>query len=85
MSLTSTSGAELRTWLKACTTEMGRGEIDFDEVFAALASVGFHGLISSCVFGWEEYAAEISVRQREKATALIDKHVGRGSPETGRH
>jgi len=31
-------------------------------------------VISSCVFGWEEHAAEISVRQREKATALIDKH-----------
>jgi myo-inositol catabolism protein IolH len=54
--------------------EMGRGEVDFDEVFAALASIGFDGIISSCVFGWEEQAAEISVRQREKATALIEKH-----------
>jgi myo-inositol catabolism protein IolH len=54
--------------------EMGRGEVDFDEVFAALASIGFDGIVSSCVFGWEEQAAEISVRQREKATALIEKH-----------
>jgi myo-inositol catabolism protein IolH len=57
--------------------EMGRGEVDFDEVFAALAGVGFDGVVSSCVFGWEEHAAEISVRQREKATALIEKHFSR--------
>jgi myo-inositol catabolism protein IolH len=58
--------------------EIGRGEVDFDEVFAALASVGFDGVVSSCVFGWEEQAAEISVRQREKAGALIEKHFGAG-------
>lgn len=56
--------------------EIGRGEVDFDEVFAALAATGFDGVISSCVFGWEEHAEEISVRQREKALALIDKHYG---------
>jgi myo-inositol catabolism protein IolH len=56
--------------------EIGRGEVDFDEVFAALARVGFDGVVSSCVFGWEEDAAGISVRQREKATALIEKHFG---------
>jgi myo-inositol catabolism protein IolH len=56
--------------------EIGRGEVDFDAVFAALAGVGFDGVISSCVFGWEEDAAGISVRQREKATALITKHFG---------
>jgi myo-inositol catabolism protein IolH len=56
--------------------EIGRGEVDFDEVFAALARVGFDGVVSSCVFGWEEDAAGISVRQREKATALVEKHFG---------
>ncbi|MGW0877777.1 sugar phosphate isomerase/epimerase family protein [Streptomyces sp. NPDC002740] len=60
-------------------SEIGKGEVDFDAVFAALAAVGFDGVISSCVFGWEEYAEEISVRQREKATALIDKHFGTGA------
>ncbi|GAA1866734.1 sugar phosphate isomerase/epimerase [Pseudonocardia ailaonensis] len=58
--------------------ELGRGEVDFDEVFAALAAVGFDGVLSSCVFGWEEHAAEISVRQREKITALVEKHFGAG-------
>jgi myo-inositol catabolism protein IolH len=54
--------------------EMGRGEVDYDEVFTALASVGFDGVISSCVFGWEEDADGVNARQREKAQALVDKH-----------
>ena len=56
--------------------EMGRGEVDYDAVFAALASVGFDGVISSCVFGFEEDARGISERQRDKAVALIDLHFG---------
>jgi myo-inositol catabolism protein IolH len=56
--------------------EIGRGEVDFDEVFAALAGVDFDGVISSCVFGWDEQAGEVSVRQREKALALVGKHFG---------
>ncbi|MBC3193050.1 sugar phosphate isomerase/epimerase [Pseudonocardia sp. C8] len=58
--------------------EIGRGEVDFDEVFAALAASGFDGVLSSCVFGWEEHAEEISVRQRGKAVALVEKHFGAG-------
>jgi myo-inositol catabolism protein IolH len=56
--------------------EMGRGEVDYDAVFAALAAVGFDGVISSCVFGFEEDAQGISERQRDKALALIGKHFG---------
>ena len=47
----------------------------YDEVFAALATVGFDGVISSCVFGWEEDADGVNTRQRDKAQALIDKHL----------
>ena len=57
--------------------EMGRGEVDFDAVFAALAAVGFDGVVSSCVFGFEEDARGISERQRDRAVALIDTHFGR--------
>jgi myo-inositol catabolism protein IolH len=56
--------------------EMGRGEVDYDAVFAALAEVGFDGVVSSCVFGWEEDARGVSERQRDKAQALIGKHFG---------
>lgn len=55
--------------------EMGHGEVDYDQVFAALAAVGFDGVISSCVFGWEEDADGVNTRQRDKAQALIDKHL----------
>lgn len=54
--------------------EVGRGEVDHDEVFAALASVGFDGVVSSCVFGFEEDARAISERQRDAAVALVAKH-----------
>ena len=56
--------------------EMGRGEVDYDDVFAGLAEVGFDGVISSCVFGWDEDAAGVSVRQRDRALALIGLHFG---------
>ena len=60
--------------------EMGRGEVDYDEVFAALAAIGFDGVVSSCVFGWNEDADGINVRQREKAEALITKHFTTAGP-----
>jgi myo-inositol catabolism protein IolH len=56
--------------------EMGMGEVDYDAVFSALAAVEFDGVISSCVFGWEEDARGVSERQRDKALALVGKHFG---------
>ena len=56
--------------------EMGRGEVDFDAVFAALAAVNFDGVISSCVFGWEEDAHGVSERQRDQRAGADRKHFG---------
>ena len=56
--------------------EVGRGEVPYDEVFAALAGVGFDGVVSSCVFGFEEDARAISERQRDAAVALVRQHFG---------
>ena len=50
--------------------------MDYDAVFAALAAVEFDGVMSSCVFGWEEDARGVSERQRDRALALVDKHFG---------
>jgi len=61
--------------------EMGRGEVDYDAVFSAQATVGFDGVLSSCVFGFEEDARGISERQRDQALALIDRHF-RGDART---
>ncbi len=62
--------------------EMGRGEVDYDTVFAALAEAGFDGVISSCVFGWEEDARGISERQRDRALALVGRHFGSDAERT---
>jgi len=56
--------------------EMGMGEVDYDAVFASLAEVDFDGVISSCVFGFEEDARGVSERQRDQAVALVNKHFG---------
>jgi len=62
--------------------EVGRGEVPYDEVFAALASVGFDGVVSSCVFGFEEDARAISERQRDAAVALVQQHFGDATAAT---
>jgi len=36
--------------------DIGRGELDWEEIAAALRSVGFDGLLTIQVFGWEERA-----------------------------
>lgn len=55
---------------------MGHGEVDFDEVFAALAAAGFDGTLTHCVFGWEERALDIVAADRDTITALVAKHFG---------
>ncbi|GAA1615263.1 sugar phosphate isomerase/epimerase [Kribbella sancticallisti] len=52
--------------------DIGQGEVDFDELFASLASAGFDGTITACVFAWEERARESSTFMREKITCLFD-------------
>lgn len=54
--------------------DMGQGEIDWDVFFAALADVKFDGVLSSCVFAWEERAAESSRFMRAEMQRYLDKH-----------
>jgi myo-inositol catabolism protein IolH len=53
--------------------DIGQGEVDFDEFFATLEKVGFDGIVTSCVFAWEERARESSTFMRE----TIADHLGR--------
>ena len=46
--------------------EIGNGDIDWDETFAALRDVGFDGIAAVCVFGWEEDADAIHRRMLDK-------------------
>jgi myo-inositol catabolism protein IolH len=40
--------------------DIGQGEVDWDLFFASLRAGGFDGIITACVFGWEERARESS-------------------------
>jgi myo-inositol catabolism protein IolH len=53
--------------------DIGQGEVDFDEFFATLEKVGFDGIVTTCVFAWEERARESSTFMRE----TIAYHLGR--------
>jgi myo-inositol catabolism protein IolH len=53
--------------------DIGQGEVDFDEFFATLEKVGFDGIVTSCVFAWEERARESGTFMRE----TIADHLGR--------
>ena len=42
--------------------DIGQGEVNWDEFFGGLAAVGFDGIVTSCVFTWEERADELGPR-----------------------
>ncbi|RFO95266.1 protein iolH [Rhodoferax lacus] len=54
--------------------DMGQGEIDWDVFFGTLAAVKFNGVLSSCVFAWEERANESSRFMRAEMQRYLDKH-----------
>ncbi|RFO95270.1 protein iolH [Rhodoferax lacus] len=54
--------------------DMGQGEIDWDLFFATLAEVKFDGVLSSCVFAWEERANESSRFMRSEMQRQLDQH-----------
>ena len=56
--------------------DMGQGEIDWDVFFGTLAQVQFNGVLSSCVFAWEDRADDSSrfMRARE-----IQRHLDKYS------
>ena len=57
--------------------DMGQGEIDWDLFFATLAEVGFDGVLSSCVFAWEERAEASSRFMRQEIQRQLDRHFKR--------
>ena len=45
--------------------DIGQGEVDWDEFFATLGRMKFDGVMTVCVFAWEERARESSRYMRE--------------------
>jgi myo-inositol catabolism protein IolH len=54
--------------------DIGQGEVDWDLFFATLAEIGFDGIATVCVFGWEERARESLVANRQKVEEYATKH-----------
>ena len=48
--------------------------MDFDEAFAALAGIGFDGVLTTCVFGWDDQARESGTRMLAAIRELVGKH-----------
>jgi myo-inositol catabolism protein IolH len=40
--------------------DIGQGEVNWDEFFSTLGRLGFDGILTACVFAWEERARESS-------------------------
>ena len=53
--------------------DMGQGEVDFDRFFAALERNGFDGIVTSCVFAWEDRAEESCRHQLEQIMAQLGR------------
>lgn len=53
--------------------DIGQGEVDFDQFFAGLERIGFDGIVTSCVFAWEERARESSTFMRETITDYLSR------------
>lgn len=46
--------------------DIGQGEVDWDEFFRTLGRLGFDGIMTVCVFAWEERARESSIYMRDE-------------------
>ena len=54
--------------------DIGQGEVPWDDFFGTLAEVGFDGIMTACVFAWEERADHSGKFMREKMQEYVDKY-----------
>jgi myo-inositol catabolism protein IolH len=57
--------------------DIGQGEVDWDEFFKTLAEVGFDGILTACVFAWEDRAVQSSRFMRQEIQRYVDKHFAK--------
>jgi myo-inositol catabolism protein IolH len=53
---------------------IGQGDVDWDVFFATLAAIGFDGILTSCVFAWEDRAIEESLFMRGRIQYYLDRY-----------
>lgn len=56
--------------------DIGQGEIDWELFFKTLGDMGFDGILSSCVFAWEDRAEDSSRFMRREIQQYVDKYWG---------
>jgi myo-inositol catabolism protein IolH len=54
--------------------DIGQGEIDWELFFQTLGEIGFDGVMSSCVFAWEDRAEDSSRFMRREMQRYVDKY-----------
>jgi myo-inositol catabolism protein IolH len=54
--------------------DIGQGEVNWDTFFGTLAEVKFDGIMTACVFAWEDRAEESSRFMRKEIQRHVDKH-----------
>lgn len=52
-------------------SEIGHGEVPWEEFFSTLRDLRFDGIATVCVFGWEEQADDVHRRMLERVTAEL--------------
>jgi myo-inositol catabolism protein IolH len=57
--------------------DIGQGEVDFDALFAGLATIGFDGIVTTSVFAWEERADDSARVNRRAIDDLLARHFAR--------
>ena len=53
---------------------IGQGEVPWDDFYRTLHEVGFDGIMTACVFAWEEKADESGIFMRGEMQRYVDKH-----------
>ena len=53
---------------------IGQGEVPWDDFFGTLAEIGFDGIMTACVFAWEDKADESGRFMRTEMQRYVDKY-----------
>ena len=59
--------------------DIGQGEVDWDVFFGSLREVGFDGILTSCVFAWEERAVDSARFMLERIQHYLGQTAGPAS------
>jgi len=54
--------------------DQGQGEVPWDDFYRTLGEIGFDGIMTVCVFAWEERADESGRFNRAKIDEMVKKH-----------